>query len=182
MTIEPNHIINYWYSEKMRKHWFASTKSIDDDIRKNYLSIWKMAANGELNHWKSSPDGCLALAIILDQLPLNMFRNLAKSFETEQLAVEITKHAISMHFDEKIEKDKLAFLYLPLMHSENMDDQDLSLVMFEKSGLTENARFAEHHRSIIKAYGRFPHRNSVLGRTSTEEEIDYLNSDQAFKG
>lgn len=182
MTIEPNHIINYWYSEKMRKHWFASTKSVDDEIRNHYLSVWQKAADGKLNHWKSSPEGCLALAIILDQFPLNMFRNSAKSFATEQSAVEITKHAIALHFDEQVEKDKRAFLYMPLMHSENMSDQDLSLAMFEKSDLNENARFAAHHRNIIKTYGRFPHRNSILERESTEAEIDYLNSAEAFKG
>ena len=182
MTIKSADILNYWYSDEMRKHWFASTEALDEQIRKDYQAIWQVAADGDLKHWKTSPEGCLALAIILDQLPLNMFRNSAKSFSTEQLAVEITNHAISMGFDEDIEKDKRAFLYMPLMHSENIDDQNLSVAMFEKSDLKENARFAEHHRNIVRTYGRFPHRNHILGRQSTDAEIEYLNSDQAFKG
>lgn len=180
--MKPADILDYWYSDKMRKHWFASTESLDEEIRNNYQASWQMAADGNLKHWNTSPEGCLALSIILDQLPLNMFRNTAKSFSTEQLAIETTRHAISMGFDDNIEKDKRAFLYMPLMHSENMDDQDLSVQMFKKSNLKENLRFAEHHRKIISTYGRFPHRNQILGRTSTAAEINYLNSDQAFKG
>lgn len=182
MTIKPVDILDYWYSDEMRKHWFSSTEALDEQIRKDYQSIWQTAADGNLTHWKDSPEGCLALAIILDQLPLNMFRNSAKSFSTEQLAIEIAKHAITMGFDENIEKDKRAFLYMPLMHSENMDDQNLSVAMFEKSGLKDSTRFAEHHRNIVSTYGRFPHRNPILGRESTDAETEYLNSDQAFKG
>lgn len=182
MTIKPGDILDYWYSDEMRKHWFSSTEAIDEQIRKDYQSTWQTAADDNLTHWKDSPEGCLALTIILDQLPLNMFRNSAKSFSTERLAIEIAKHAISMGFDENIEKDKRAFLYMPLMHSENMDDQNLSVAMFEKSGLKDNTRFAVHHQKIISTYGRFPHRNHILGRESTDAEIEYLNSDQAFKG
>ena len=135
-----------------------------------------------MNDWKDSAEGCLALAIIFDQLPLNMFRGEVKSFSTESMAVKVSKHAIDNGFDELTGTDKLAFLYMPLMHSENIDDQNLSVSLFEKAGLEDNAKFARHHRGIVEKFGRFPHRNEILQRESSQDEIDYLNSDEAFKG
>ncbi|MEL6721779.1 MAG: DUF924 family protein [Pseudomonadota bacterium] len=175
-------MIEYWYSEKMRKHWFSSTPELDNDIRTRYESLWERAASGELDEWKYTPEGCLALVIVLDQLPLNMFRGEAKSFQTEGKAIDITLFALEKGFDEKISHDKLSFLLMPLMHSENLTHQDLSVKLFAKYDLVHNLRFAQHHREIIKRFGRFPHRNKILGRASTVDESDYLQSDNAFKG
>ena len=141
-----------------------------------------LAKENELLNWQQSAEGCLALAIILDQFPLNMFRGSAKSFSTEADAIKISHFAISKGFDEELDSSRLTFLYMPLMHSENIEDQNLSVELFSKSGLENNLRFAKHHRDIIKKYGRFPHRNLILNRTSTEEEIEYLKSPQAFTG
>ena len=181
-SITPSLIIEYWYSEKIKKHWFNSTDELDKEIKENYEATWKAAIRGELNSWKESAEGCLALAIIFDQFPLNMFRGEVESFSTETMAIKVSKLAIEKGFDEKIDKDKIAFLYMPLMHSENLEDQNLSVSLFEKAGLDENAKFANHHRDIVKQFGRFPHRNEILQRESTQSEIDYLNSDKAFKG
>lgn len=175
-------IIDYWYSERMKPHWFNSTKELDQEIKTSYESIWKDAVKGNLSSWKESAQGCLALVIIFDQLPLNMFRGEVKSFSTEAMAVKITKLAIKNNFDQLIDKDKVAFLYIPLMHSENMEDQNLAVEMFEKACLEDNLKFAKHHRDIIKSFGRFPHRNEILQRESSQQEIDYLNSDNAFTG
>lgn len=180
--LQPADIINFWYSEKIKPYWFNSNKQLDDDIKKQYEESWKNAIRGDFNAWKEAPVGCLALAIIFDQFPLNMFRGEVKSFSTEAMAIKISKYAIEKGFDKEIDKDKLAFLYMPLMHSENIDDQNLSVEVFEKAGLKENLEFAKHHREIIKRYGRFPHRNKILNRESTEDELSYLESDDAFKG
>ena len=175
-------IIEFWYSEPMKSHWFNSTTEIDELITEKYEFIWQTAANGDLDIWQDSPEGCLALCIILDQFPLNMFRGQALAYSTEQHAVTVAKHAIVQDYDKQLDKSQLSFLYMPLMHSENMDDQDLSVACFEAAGLDDTARFAHHHRGLVEKYGRFPHRNEILGRESTPEEIAYLNSKSAFKG
>lgn len=175
-------ILEYWYSDRIKKHWFNSNEELDNEIKDKYEEVWKAAIRGEFNEWKESAEGCLALAIVFDQLPLNMFRGEVESFSTEAMAVKISKLAIEKGFDKNIDKDKLAFLYMPLMHSENIHDQDLSVSLFEKAGLDENAKFARHHREIVQKFGRFPHRNEILQRESSQSEIDYLNSEKAFKG
>lgn len=182
MSLQPDDILDFWYASDMRAHWFNSTPELDRKICDNYGDIWEQAGAGELDHWAETASGCLALAIILDQFPLNMFRGDKKSFSTESKAIAISHAAIRQELDKQIAKDRVAFLYMPLMHSENMRDQDLSVELFEVAGLEHNARFAKHHRGIVERFGRFPHRNEILGRQSTPEEIEYLNSKEAFNG
>lgn len=141
-----------------------------------------MAADRGLDDWKNQVESSLALIIVLDQFPLNMFRGSEKSFSTERYAIEITHHSIKRGFDKLIDKERLSFLYLPLMHSENLKDQYLSVKLFKQAELENNLKFALHHLGIIEKYGRFPHRNKILGRTSSTDEKEYLNSPQAFKG
>jgi uncharacterized protein (DUF924 family) len=180
--ISPQNILDFWYSEEMQGRWFSSTPALDEKIREKFESLWRKAAAGELDGWKETPEGCLALAIVLDQFPLNMFRGKAESFRTEQLAVEIAKYAIDKGHGRHLPAEHLAFLYMPLMHSESLADQDLSVRMFEAAKLESNLRFARHHRELIRKFGRFPHRNRILGRHSTPEEIEYLASREAFLG
>ena len=144
--------------------------------------MWLAASAGDYDNWQQSSSGSLALVIVLDQFPLNMFRGKKESFKTEKKAIEVAKHAIALKQDLQLDKDKLAFLYLPLMHSENIDDQNYSVKLFEEAGLLENAKFAKHHHDIVQRFGRFPHRNTILGRKSSQAELDYLSSDEAFKG
>jgi uncharacterized protein (DUF924 family) len=144
--------------------------------------VWELARQGKLDSWSNSTDGCLALIIILDQLPLNMFRGQAKSFSTEAKAIAIARKAIRSGFDRQIDTDQRMFMYMPFMHSEALQDQDYSVQLFEAAGLDENVKFARHHRSIVQRFGRFPHRNEILGRVSSAAEMAYLNSDEAFKG
>lgn len=175
-------IIEYWFSDTIKPQWFKASKELDKEIKEKYQRNWKSAIRGEYKHWKESAIGSLALVIIFDQFPLNMFRGEIESFSTEAMAVKITKHAIDNGFDKELEKHQLAFLYMPLMHSENINDQDLAVTLFEEAGLKENLRFAKHHRDIVKQFGRFPHRNKILQRESSQQELDYLNSDNAFTG
>lgn len=181
-TIKPTDILDYWYSEFMQKHWFASTPALDAEIREKYQSLWERAAAGDLDHWQDSPEGALALVIVLDQFPLNMFRGKPESFCTERKAIEVTLNALKKGFDKQLSKDRLSFLFMPLMHSEKLEEQDLSVSLFRRYGLTGNIKFAEHHRELVRKYGRFPHRNAILGRESTPAEVAYLASKDAFKG
>lgn len=184
MAVEPEAqaLLDFWYSAGMRSRWFNSTPALDDEIRSRFEPLWRRAATGELDHWLDSAEGALALVIVLDQLPLNMYRGRPEAFSTEQHAVAATRHAVAHGYDKAIAKDRLMFLYMPLMHSEDLADQDLSVQLFAAAGLTDNLRFAEHHRGLVRRFGRFPHRNAILGRQSMAEELDYLASPEAFKG
>ena len=175
-------VLAFWYADDIRSAWFKSTPRLDEQIRERFEITWQAARDGQLDHWRESASGCLALAIVLDQFPLNMYRGEARSFATEQRAVQVTLHALEQGFDQQLPADRLAFLYMPLMHSENAEHQALSVRLFEAAQLQDNARFARHHQSIIQRFGRFPHRNAILGRQSSVEEQAYLNSSAAFLG
>ena len=152
MTL-PADILDFWYSDDMREKWFHATQALDAMIKEKYEDVWLAAACGELDAWRTSPEGCLALTIILDQFPLNMFRGTPKSFASESKSRDVARHAIEQGYDTQIDAAHLAFLYMPFMHSE-----------------------------IVRRFGRFPHRNAILGRVSTPQELAYLNSKDAFKG
>lgn len=175
-------ILDFWYTPPMSEHWFNSTAAIDSTIRDRFETTWQQAKTGGLDTWQQTAEGCLALCIVLDQFPLNMYRGEARSFSTEQQAVAVAKRAIAQGFDRQLPLEQVSFLYMPLMHSEHLEDQDASVRLFTAAGLVENAHFAEHHRSIVQRFGRFPHRNTALGRESTPAELEYLNSKEAFKG
>lgn len=173
-------LLDFWFSEAMRPHWFASTPELDRTIRERFEPLWRCAHRGELGHWLDSPEGALALVIVCDQLPLNMYRGRPEAYATAALARAAAGQAIAAGHDRAIPADRLAFLYLPFMHSEDMADQDRSVALFGAAGLP--TYWAEHHRGIVRRFGRFPHRNAILGRTSRPEELAYLASPEAFKG
>ncbi|MBK6744105.1 MAG: DUF924 domain-containing protein [Hydrogenophilales bacterium] len=175
-------LLDFWHSPAMRPAWFNSTPEIDQELRQRFEGLWRRAKAGELDDWAATPDGALALVIILDQLPLNMYRGRPEAFSTEARAIAVAKQALAQGHDAHIAKDRLQFLYMPLMHSEDLADQDLCVALFSQAGLADNLRFAEHHRDIVRRFGRFPHRNTILGRPSRPEEIDYLISPGAFQG
>ena len=179
-SITPSDVLDYWFSEKSKQFWFASTPQVDNEIKVRFESVWEKAADGEFSQWRDTADGSVALIVILDQLPLNMFRSDPKGFQTENMAVEVALNAINNGFDEELNDEKLLFLFMPLMHSENIDHQNLQVYLFDKYNF--NLEFSKHHRDLVKKFGRFPHRNEILGRMSTMEELDYLLSDNAFKG
>ena len=175
-------IIDFWHSKPMSNHWFMSTPEVDSTIKSHYEELWERACTGALDDWKHSALGCLALCIVLDQFPLNMFRGDSKAWSSEKKAVAICKHALDMGFLQQLPADKTLFLLMPLMHSEDIQDQELNVATMSKIAGESNIHYAKHHREIIYKFGRFPHRNALLGRTSTPEEVEWLNSDQAFTG
>ena len=182
MNISAREIIDFWFSDRVKRQWFSATSELDQEILTKYKAAWEKASSGGLDDWVNDSDGCLALVIILDQFPLHMFREQAKSFESENKAIGIALKAIDGHIDRKIDKEKLAFLYMPLMHSEELTHQDMSVKLFSENKLHNSVKFAEHHRELIRRFGRFPHRNRILGRDSTDEEMAYLQSENAFRG
>ncbi len=184
MTVSesPQSIVEFWFSDKVRPLWFQSTAEFDDEVRRRFDPLWQQAAAGKLDSWAGTSQGALALVIILDQLPLNMYRGDPLCFSTETKSRAIAKLAIEQNLDTELSGEQKAFLYMPFMHSESMQDQDKSVSLYEAAGLAENLKFARHHRDIIRRFGRFPHRNIILGRQSTEAELAYLASDEAFHG
>lgn len=182
MNHDPDSIIQFWYSDEVRPLWFNSTDKFDQELHNNYISLYEAAYSGQLRHWEDSANGTLALIIILDQFPLNIFRGQARAFEAENEAQRLVHIAIQKNYHKDLAKEKLIFLFMPLMHSEKLSDQDLAVQLYGDAGLDENAKYANHHRDIVAKFGRFPHRNQILGRESTQAEQDYLNSKEAFLG
>lgn len=181
-VMAPGDLIRFWFSERVQPLWFNSTDAFDAELREQYLHICRAALNGELDHWADTPEGALALVICLDQIPLNIFRGQVESFAGEAASRKVAAMAIERGFDQSFSNAQKAFLYMPYMHSEDLSDQDRVLELFEQAGLMDNLQWAKHHREIVKRFGRFPHRNAILGRESTAEEKEWLASDEAFAG
>ena len=176
----PDDILDFWFSEESRKRWFNSTPEYDRQVKEQFESVWQQVRNGELADWEETADGAVALVILLDQLPLNMFRDQPESFSTEEKSRQVARRAIGNGFDIELADEFMAFLYLPFMHSESLDDQDRSVMLFETAGLENNLKWARSHREIVRRFGRFPHRNNILGRESTPEEVEWLDSPEGF--
>lgn len=178
----PLEILEFWFSERVRPLWFNSNPEFDGELTERFLATYQAAAADALQEWENSPEGALALVIALDQFPLNMFRGLPQSFATEAAAQDAARRAIDRGFDRQLTDEQKGFLYLPFMHSEDPRDQDRSVELYEKAGLADSLKWAEHHRGLIRRFGRFPHRNAILGRDSMPEERAYLASEEAFHG
>ena len=166
-------IIRFWFDHAPQ--WFDKDPLFDADIRRRYLPLYRQAVEGELSSWENKPEDMLALIILLDQFPRNMFRDTPDAFASDALALSLTKKAIELGVDKKLSKTTYKqFLYMPLMHSEVLADQQLSVEVFSALNDPQALRYAEAHRDIIARFGRFPHRNKILGRPSTEEERVFL--------
>jgi len=169
----PADILAFW-REAGRDRWYRKDDAFDDEVRRRYLELWRAAAAGELSSWEASDDGALALVIVLDQFPRNMFRGDARTYASDALAREVADRAIERGVDVRIDPALREFLYLPFMHSEQLPDQLRCIELSRKAGHAENLKWAEHHADIIRRFGRFPHRNRVLGRTTTPDEQAFL--------
>lgn len=180
--MSPETIIDFWFADSSKDLWFNSTPELDSQLRDRFVDSWLAAAENRFADWEARPEGALALAIILDQFPLNMFRGLPLTFATEAQARKICRAAIERGFDRELTIAQRPFIYIPFMHSEDMSDQALSIELFGQPGLEENMRFAHHHHALIRRFGRFPHRNAILGRHSSQDELDYLASPEGFHG
>ncbi len=175
-------IVEFWFSARVQPLWFQSTPAFDAELTERFLPVWQAAHEGDLSAWEATAEGALALVICMDQFPLNMFRGRAESVSSETASREVAGRAIGRGFDQSLNDLQKAFLYMPFMHSESLVDQDRSMMLFQAAGLNENLQFAEHHREIIRRFGRFPHRNVILGREDTPQERAYLSSAEAYRG
>lgn len=178
----PDSILDFWFAARVRPLWFKSTPEFDTEVGQRFEAHWQAAQRGELGAWEDSASGALALVIVLDQFPLNMYRGRPESFATEAAARDVARRAIARGFDRALDNGRRGFLYLPFMHSEQLSDQDYSLQLFAQPGLEDALKWARHHRDIVQRFGRFPHRNALLGRTSSAAELAYLESEAAFRG
>ena len=173
--VAPAEILAFW-REAGSDRWYKQDDAFDADLRSRYLELWQKAACGELSSWETTDDGALALTIVLDQFPRNMFRGDSRTFSSDALAREVALRAIARGADTRVEAALLEFLYMPLMHSEHLADQVRCVELFRAAGNTDNLGYAERHADIIRRFGRFPHRNRALGRTTTAEEQAFLDS------
>jgi uncharacterized protein (DUF924 family) len=176
-------ILDFWFGSRAergatRKAWFAKDAAFDDSIRVRFLALYEKASAGRLAVWREHGAECLALVVLLDQLPRNMFRDSARAFATDALALDAARHAVAQGDDRGMLPVERQFLYLPFEHSEALDDQlracELMRPLQEFPQTADAHLWALKHLEIIRRFGRFPHRNAVLGRTSTAQEADFL--------
>jgi uncharacterized protein (DUF924 family) len=171
--VSPAAILALWRAAGSER-WYKRDDAFDADLRHRFSELWRKAA-GELSSWEATDDGALALVIVLDQFPRNMFRGEVRTFSSDPLALEVANRAIARGADRRMAADLLEFLYLPLMHSEHLADQERCVEFFRNIANADNLGYAEEHADIIRRFGRFPHRNAVLGRITTPEEQAFLD-------
>jgi uncharacterized protein (DUF924 family) len=174
MPAIPADIVNFWVSAGPTK-WFAKNASFDDAIRLKFEPTHLAAARGEYRKWEETAEGALALLILLDQFPRNLYRDSGHAYATDPLARSIAKRAIANGFDEQVDPTLRCFFYLPFEHSEALADQELCVALNEAAGDLEALKWARIHLDIIAKFGRFPHRNAALGRETTAEEQAFLD-------
>lgn len=169
-------VLDFWFrGTETRKEWFQKDAAFDAEIRARFLSLYELAASGRLAHWVEQPADCLALVIVLDQFPRNLFRfpgpEAARAYATDALALAAARHAVESGYDRALPEVARTFVYLPFEHSENLADQERALQLFAGH---PNEIWAVRHWEVVKRFGRFPHRNAALGRASTAAEIEFL--------
>ncbi len=183
---QPEEILNFWFnrspdepgSGKARKVWFSKNPDFDQEIRTRFQSAYEQAADGLLDHWQQTPEGSLALILLLDQFPRNMFRDQPQAFATDGQALAVAQAAIARSFDQALPPVKRWFVYLPLMHSEELSHQNQCVELFHPlrnhPDVPDGYTYAQKHQAVIERFGRFPHRNAILGRATTPEEEEFL--------
>lgn len=168
-------VIKFWFEEIESIFWFKKDNDFDQTLRSRFLSTYFAATRCELSHWRKTTEGRLAEIIVLDQFSRNMFRDSAQAFAFDSLAVALTQEAIAGGHDQPLSVQQRKFLYMPLMHSESIIVHQQAVKQFSQAGLEDNYQFEIKHKLIIEEFGRYPHRNKILARESTEAEIKFLN-------
>lgn len=185
MPSEPGEVLDFWFGREgeerygeFRDEWFQKDEEFDRQIHERFSEDYERAARREYDDWREEPESCLALVILLDQFPRNLFRSDPRTHATDGKALEASEYALERAFDRELPAFKSMFLYMPFMHSENVEDQRRSVELFGRLAARDNGpdvtEYAEGHRDIVERFGRFPHRNRILGRESTPEEAEFL--------
>lgn len=172
--MEFSEIISFWFDEIDHKQWWIKDPQFDERLRQRFGQVHAAGARGELFPWRASIDGRLAEIIVLDQFSRNLFRDDARAFACDGMALVLAQEAVATGGDAELSAQRRAFLYMPYMHSESLLIHDQAERLFAAPGLEGNLDFERKHRAIIERFGRYPHRNQALGRTSTPEEIEFL--------
>ena len=174
-------VLKFWFEELSPQQWFKQSDQVDNTIRTKFLDIHNKAAAGELHNWRNDAKGSLAEIIVLDQFSRNLYRGTPKAFAQDGMALVLAQEAISKGFDEDLSTDEVPFLYLPFMHSESLMIHERAVELYTALGQEMNLEFEMKHKAIIERFGRYPHRNEILGRESTLEEIEFLKGpDSSF--
>jgi uncharacterized protein (DUF924 family) len=183
-SAEPEEILNFWFGREgepgygeFREAWFRKDPEFDRTVRERFQDLHEAAARGDLDAWRDEAHSCLALVILLDQFPRNMFRGDPRSYATDRKAQETAEYAVDRALDRELPAFQRMFLYMPFMHSEDLEHQRRSVELFrvlEGDEEGDSSHYAVRHMEIIERFGRFPHRNEVLGRRTTPEEAEFL--------
>ncbi|MCG7521239.1 DUF924 family protein [Ruegeria sp. Ofav3-42] len=176
--VGPEIVLSYWLDEVGPKGWYPQNDALDAEIRERFLTTWEAANEGKFSLWLTYPSGALAYIILMDQFPRNMFRGSAKAFASDRAALSVAKCAVDKGWDLKIDEPARQFFYLPMMHSENLCDQERCVRLMCQNMTNSddgNLLHARAHREVIRKFGRFPYRNDALSRPMTEHEAAYVD-------
>ena len=175
--LSPDDVLTFWFEELEPQQQFKKSQSIDEQITTRFLPTWGLIMAGETESWRDTAQGRLAEIIVLDQFSRNMFRGSAKAFSADTVALVLAQEAVRSGADTKLTQRQRLFLYMPYMHSESVKVHDKAMELFAD---LPNLDYEVKHKTIIEQFGRFPHRNEVLGRESTEEEIEWMKTHPGF--
>ena len=167
-------ILDFWFSAETQPFWFAKSDAFDQSLESRFGDVLIQAAKAELWSWRKSPEGRLAEIIVLDQFSRNIYRDTPQAFAQDSLALALSQEAISLDLDKQLSPEQRTFLYMPFMHSESQLIHEFALKLFQRLGNPINLEFEKKHKVIIDEFGRYPHRNDILGRESTEAEKHFL--------
>ena len=174
MIADPETIVRFWFEDLSPEDWYGAPERVDAEITARFGDTYEALKGGVPPDWLEGPKGFLAAILVLDQFPRNMFRGAPQAFATDAQALALSKRAIDEGMDMKLPPEQRCFIYIPFQHSEYLADQTRSLALFTALGNPVNLDFAKRHEEIIARFGRFPHRNAILGQESTEEESAFL--------
>lgn len=172
--ITPSDILDFWFEQIDPKLWWVKDAKFDQEIGERFGDLLNMAKQGELYAWRASPQGRLAEIIILDQFSRNIYRDTPNAFAADSIALVLAQEAVAAHADIELSAKQVPFMYMPYMHSESRAIHEVAILLFNREAAIGNLEFEQRHKDIIDKFGRYPHRNAILGRESTEEEVAFL--------
>ena len=173
--MQPNPILHFWFTELTPKQHFVKDAALDETIRTRFGATLEAAARCELFAWRATPKGRLAEIIVLDQFSRNVYRDTPRAFAQDALALALAQELVASGQDRSLPVEQLRFVFMPYMHSESALIHEQAVALFSQPGLEDNLSFEHAHKAIIDRFGRYPHRNAILGRSSTAEELAFLS-------
>jgi len=174
VPVTPDTILHFWFDEIEPKQWWIKDTEFDALIKNRFEVVLEQAVAGELYHWRATPEGRLAEIIVLDQFSRNIYRDTPQSFAADAVALVLAQEAVALNSDSELKAKQVPFLLMPYMHSESLTVHEVAVRLFSREAAQGNLDFERRHKAIIEQFGRYPHRNAILGRTSTAAELAFL--------